>query len=199
MHGLVNRSIQSFVTDTYGVDIWAAVAVGAGVTLDGFEAMLHYDDQITHDLLDAASARLDKGRDILLEDLGTYLVSNKNLESLRRLLRFGGVNFLEFLHSLEELNGRTSLALPDLDLPQLSLYEHSPSTFLLTCSWQFPGAGALMSGILRGMADDYGALVLLELEEGNEPGESVLRIELLDSRFTAGRQFDLAASVGAGT
>lgn len=196
MHGLVNRSIQSFVLDTYGADLWAAVAVQCGVSLDGFEAMLHYDDQITHDLLDAVGGRLDKGRDMLLEDLGTYLVSHQNLEPLRRLLRFGGVNFVDFLHSLEELNGRASLALPDLDMPHLCLQELTPSTFRLTCKWPFPGAGALMSGILRGMADDYGALVVLDLETTDDPGRSLLRIELLDSRFSEGRQFDLAVTAG---
>ncbi|WP_095590306.1 heme NO-binding domain-containing protein [Actibacterium ureilyticum] len=196
MHGLVNRSIQSFVSDTYGGGLWASVASECGVSLDGFEAMLHYDDQVTHDLLDAIGARLDKGRDMLLEDLGTYLVSNHNLEALRRLLRFGGVTFLDFLHSLEELNGRASLALPDLDMPQLSLLETGPSTFRLTCRWGFPGAGALMSGILRGMADDYGALVLLEGGVPDADGTCVLKIELLDSRFSEGRQFDLAVPTG---
>ena len=196
MHGLVNRSIQSFVVDTYSKELWSSIAAECGVGPDGFEAMLHYDDQLTHDLLNATGRALDKGHDMLLEDLGTYLVSHENLEPLRRLLRFGGVNFLEFLHSLDELNGRTSLALPDLDMPHLALQELGPATFRLTCRWRLPGACALMTGILRGIADDYGALVLLEPDAPDVDGNCVLKIELLDSRFAEGRRFELALPAG---
>lgn len=31
MHGLINRSIQCFVQDTYGAELWADVAADAGL------------------------------------------------------------------------------------------------------------------------------------------------------------------------
>ena len=40
MHGLVNRSVQCFLRDTYGADLWAAVAAEAGVAPEGFEALM---------------------------------------------------------------------------------------------------------------------------------------------------------------
>jgi len=43
MHGLVNRSVQCFLRDTYGTDLWVAVAAEAGVAPEGFEALMHYD------------------------------------------------------------------------------------------------------------------------------------------------------------
>ena len=60
MHGLVNRTIQRFMTDTYGADCWAKVAVDAELGFDGFEAMLIYEDELTGDVLNAACDRLDK-------------------------------------------------------------------------------------------------------------------------------------------
>jgi hypothetical protein len=50
-------------------------------------------------------------------------------------------------------------------------------------------------GLLRAMADDYGALVLLEHIGADEEGETV-SIHLLETRFSTGRRFDLAAPVG---
>ncbi len=67
---------------------------------------------------------------MLLEDLGTYLVSHPNVQGLRRLLRFGGAGFIDFLHSLDELHDRARLAVPDLDLPQLELRDHGSADLL---------------------------------------------------------------------
>lgn len=127
-----------------------------------------------------------------MEDLGTYLVSHPTVEALRRLLRFGGVTFTDFLHSLEDLPGRGRLALPDLDLPTLSLTDLEGSQFRLTCQSPIIGIGHVMLGLLRAMADDYGALVMLDHEGRGEAGETVL-IRLLETAFAEGRRFDLAA------
>lgn len=192
MHGLINRSIQCFLRDTYGLALWKRVADQAGVGVTGFEAMLTYDDSLTHAVLDAAAAVLSRSRDGLLEDLGTFLISNAGFESLRRLLRFSGVTFADFLHSLDDLPARGHLALPDLDLPDLELVDLGEGRFLLNCSSAHRGFGYVMVGILRAMADDYGALVLLD-HAGVQDHVERIDIELLDHQFAEGREFRLAA------
>ncbi|MBD3765277.1 MAG: heme NO-binding domain-containing protein [Rhodobacterales bacterium] len=197
MHGLINRSIQSFLRDTYGAQLWLRVAQVARLNPDGFEAMLHYDDRVTAHLVAAASQVLSRPQDTILEDLGTYLVSHPNLQALRRLLRFGGVNFRDFLHSLEDLPDRGHLALPDLDLPALTLTETGGDSFVLTCRGPLPGAGHVVVGLLRAMADDYGALVLIEHQGAEaEGGAERIAIQLTDARFSPGKRFDLAAVSG---
>lgn len=191
MHGLINRSIQCFLRDTYGEDLWLAVTRKAGLGFDGFEAMLTYDDHYTLAVLDSAAILLDRPRETLMEDLGTYLVSHPHLESLRRLLRFGGVSFVDFLHSLDDLPDRARLALPEFDLPRITLKDAGQGRFTLHCSSQIPGAGHVVVGLLRAMADDYGALVLLD-HSGGRPEDEMVSIHLLESQFAAGRRFDLA-------
>ena len=186
MHGLVNRSLQSFLRDTYGAPLWDRLAEGVGVGPQGFEAMLVYDDGLTDALLDAAACRLKTPREALLEDLGTYLVSR---EALRRLLRFGGIDFADFLQSLDELPERVRLALPDLDFPPLALVELSVGQYRLDCGRRWPGFARVMAGVLRAMADDYGALVLID-SAGTDG--TALTVELLDMTFAAGRSFALA-------
>ena len=197
MHGLVNRSLQCFLRDTYGTATWERVAQTAGVGPEGFEAMLRYDDRVFDRTLDAAARVLERPHDTILEDLGTYLVSHPNLESLRRLLRFGGVTFVDFLHSLEDLPGRGRLAVPDLDLPALELVDPAPDRYVLVCRGQRPGFGPVIVGILRAMADDYGALVLIEQEAAGPDREAdTIRIDLLDQSFAEGRRFELSARAG---
>ena len=194
MHGLMNRAIQCFVRDTYGEAVWTSVAREARLGFDNFEPMLTYDTELTTDVIASAALLLERPRETLLEDLGTYLVSHPNLESLRRLLRFGGVDFQDFLHSMEDMKGRGHLALPDLDLPDLDLTDVAPGQFLLRCRFAVPGAGHVFMGLLRAMADDYGALVVLEHRETGPEGE-VIAINLAEARFAEGRRFDLSVGV----
>lgn len=192
MHGLVNRSIQCFLIDSYGAADWRAVAAAARLGHENFEAMLSYDTAETLAMLDAAADRLAKPQSELLEDLGTYLVSHPNVDSVRRLLRFGGEGFVDFLHSLDDLRGRVRLAVPDLDLPDLELTDHGGGRFTLAVSFDPPGFGHVFVGVLRAMADEYGALVFLEHQGARGSLENVA-IEVIESRFAAGRDFALAA------
>lgn len=191
MHGLMNRAIQNFVRDTYGQSTWRDVAAQAELGPHGFETMLRYDDDVTWRVLSLVSARLDKPQDAILEDLGTYLVSHPNVEALRRLLRFGGTDFEGFLHSLEDLPDRARLAVPDLDLPEIELCGEGEERFELRCRSLRPGFGHLLVGVLRGMADDYGALAIIDHADG-PAGEERVTVDLMMAGYTSGREFDLA-------
>ncbi len=197
MHGLSNRAIECFIRDTYGHRVWSDVACGAGLDFESFEAMLHYDNALTEAVIGAAVGLLGKPRDVLLEDIGTYLISHPSTEAVRRLLRFGGVTFQDFLASLEELPGRARLAVPDLDLPQLELIEQEEGAATLYCRTQTPGFGWVLVGVLRAMADDYGALVLLDHLGGSDDLE-VISIQVHEASFAEGRRFALARQA-AGT
>jgi hypothetical protein len=191
MLGVVNKAIQSFLVDTYGGATWGRVAREAQLGFDSFETLQGYDPALTEAVLSAAARILDRPREGLMEDMGTYLVSHPNRERLRRLLRFGGVGFIDFLHSLEDLPDRARLALPELDLPALTLADAGGDRFALACRFAVPGAGHVAMGMLRAMADDYGALVLLD-HVGSGPEGEVIAIHLLDRQFAEGRRFDLA-------
>jgi hypothetical protein len=190
MHGLMNRSIQRFLQDTYGADHWHAVAASAGVGAEGFEAMRHYDDALTQALVAAAAHSLNKPHTAFLEDLGAYLVT---IEPLRRLLRFGGGTYADFLMSLDELQGRGQMALPDIGLPALAISLNADGLILLTVKAPMRGWGAVLSGLVRAMADDYGALALIEMRD-DKRGRELVTVELLEARFAAGRRFDLVQS-----
>ena len=195
MHGLINRALQTFVCQTYGDDRWRDVTTAAELGFTEFESMLIYEDELTQRVLDALCVDLGRPQAEVLEDLGTYLVSNPHVEALRRLLRFGGVTYVEFLHSLDDLPDRARLAVGDLQLPQLELRENVMGQFSLSCGPGLPGFGWIMMGVLRAMADDYGALVLLDYEGMRDQSE-VIRITLIETAFAEGRSFELGARAG---
>ena len=192
MHGLVNKAIECFLRDTYGDRFWTDVSDDAGLDVDTFEAMLCYDDDLTYLVIDAASARLSKPADELLEDLGTYIIANDRYDPLRRLLRFSGETFEEFLLSVDELPDRTRLALPDLHLAPISVVPDGANRFEICCGPGIPGFGNVLSGVVRAMADDYGALVTLNKRAATPDGAACLHVTLHEARHSEGRRFILA-------
>lgn len=195
MHGLINRSIQRFVSDTYGTARWEDVAGQAGLEFIDFEAMLTYEQTYTPAILDAIATVLNRPREDVMEDIGTFLVTHPDFEAVRRLLRFGGVDFVDFLHSLDDLRDRVRLALPDLKLPALELHAYSDERFNLHCYTDLKGYGHVMMGILQVMADDYGALALLDHQEFR-PGAETISITLVSVNFAEGRSFELGCRAG---
>ncbi|MEL6414004.1 MAG: heme NO-binding domain-containing protein [Pseudomonadota bacterium] len=190
MNGLINRALQGFLMETYGTSVWEAVRRDAQLGFDDFEAMLRYETGITAQVAKAAAKRLDKSPAALLEDVGTFLIAHQKHERLRRLLRFGGNDFREFLFSLEDLPGRARMALPGLDVPEFILAQKSATRFELTVVWRDSQLAPVILGAVRAMADEYGALVLLELVEGDGP-DAVMALDLLDNEFAEARSFEL--------
>jgi hypothetical protein len=193
MLGLIHRSFQFFVIDTWGVDAWERVTAELGLPLAGFEAMLTYDEAEFDALIDCACRQLELPRFSMLEDLGTYLVAHERQAKIRRLLRFSGANFCDFLASLEEMADRAHLVLPDLDLPGLVLSDQGAGLFRLHVASPISGAGHVIIGLLRAMADDYGALVLFD-HLGMEGKAEVLSIQIADHALYEARPFSLGMS-----
>lgn len=188
MHGLINRSLQSFLKDTYGAAFWLRIADATGAPPQGFETMEASDDALTAAMVDSAARMLGKPDDALLEDLGAYLCSR---ESLRRILRFSGATYADFLLSFDEFPLRARLAVPDLQVPEISLVPLGPGSYLLSCRTAYPGYVSVVAGILRAMADDYGVLAVIDRAKTSD----TLQIDLLVHDFHAGRDFGLARPV----
>lgn len=188
---VVNRAMHAFILDGWGKGAWRAAVQEAGLTLRVFDLMLDDPVSDTQRILACMAAKLGRSRECLLEDFGTYLVAHPSWAPLRRLLRFCGTDFRDFLLSLDDLPERVSLALPDLTLPPMTVDLGEDDVFRLRIAGGVPGVGAMATGALRGMADDYGALVFLEAGPEAADGAVVVTIRLLDDRHAEGKAFSL--------
>lgn len=186
MHGLINRSIEGFLRDTYGDGFWAEIAEASGIDPRGFQTIRDYPDTISHGLINQAALHLDKPETELLEDLGAWLA---RLEPIRRLLRFSGRDFTDFLHTLDELQGRAHMVIPDLGMPRIRVEPRADNEVRLVMPDCFGEWRSVMAGVARGMADDYGALGLIAVE-----GNAVVVLISHDA-FSEGRGFELGAGL----
>lgn len=190
MHGLINRAFQDFLVGAYGRDVWNSIRRDAGFEFEDFEPMLTYETSQTERLLHAVAHRLDKPISAFLEDVGTWIVANTEGAGIRRLLRFGGADFREFLFSLDELPGRAQMAVPQVAVPQITLNLSDPTRVELIVSWEGLNLSGMVLGAIRAIADDYGALVLMDAQETG-PLITVIEVQLLDNAFAEGRSFEL--------
>lgn len=187
MHGLVNRTIEQFLRQSQGDALWSEIAASAGVDLRGFQAMRNYPDEVTERLLRVSGQRLAKTESELLEDIGHWIAQ---IEPLRRLLRFSGTTFEEFLLSLDELPDRVRMVLPDLSLPRIAVAHGQDSDMLVRLNGEAPQWAHIFCGLIRAIADDYGALVLLLEEDGQ------ILVRIPDAQFAEGRSFSLYPEPG---
>jgi hypothetical protein len=170
MHDLVSRAVEKFLADES-----VSLEAGAGILPPG---------QMLHD----AAVQLRKPVDELVEDLGAWLVRQ---DEIWRLLRFCGRDFLDFLLRLEELPDRIRLITDDLDVPEITLSRSDDGLLWVTLSNGPPACTALLGGLLRAMADDYGALCVITPQDGG------LCIDVSDSAFAAARTFRLSPKAHA--
>ena len=190
MHGLIFRTLEAFISDTFSPENWTDVVVRANLPVNSFEAMLQYDADYFPQLLSAAGHVLDRPESVILEDIGTYLITHQNHASVRRLMRFGGETFSELLHSLDDLPGRTRMAVSGLDLPQVEVRQPTNGNFTILCRGNPSGFGHVLVGLLRAMADDYGTLALLE-HRGQRDGAEVIEVTVVETAFADDRGFSL--------
>ena len=190
MLGAVNKAIEEFVITVHGGAVWQEVLRDIGTPGFRFEPMLMYEDEKSYALIRALSKRLSKPQQDILDDIGTYLVTLPNGGALRRLLRFSGGSFDDFLFSRDDLNDRVDLALPDLQLPQIMVVPQTIDRVHVRVSQTWSGFAYVLQGLLRAMADDYGTLVFLDVRRDITDSASI-EVILIENNFSAGIDFDM--------
>ena len=190
MLGVVNKAIEEFVITVHGGAVWQEVLRDIGTPGFRFEPMLMYEDEKSYALIRALSKRLSKPQQDIFDDIGTYLVTPPNGGALRRLLRFSGSSFDDFLFSLDDLNDRVDLALPDLQLPQIMVIPQTIDRVHVRVSQTWSGFAYVLQGLLRAMADDYGTLVFLDVRR-DVTDSACIEVILIENNFSAGIDFDM--------
>ncbi|WP_299816043.1 heme NO-binding domain-containing protein [uncultured Jannaschia sp.] len=194
MHGLICKTLEEFVIAQHGSRVWAGIRRNADAPHGRFEALRTYDADLMIRLIDATGARLNRPVTAILEDIGHWICTHPPLEHVRRLIRFSGRTFVDLLYSLDELHDRGRMALPGMDLPHFEIAEPKANAFHVTSRWSFPGAGAVLAGSLRAMADDYGTLALIDTGRARRIGDvwiDEVTVQVIEQAYQAPREFTL--------
>ena len=190
MHGFVIRGIELFLRARHGDAVWAEVSADSGIDRRGSLMMHIYDGDTARRMIRAAGRVLRIDRQELLEDIGGWIT---RLDSVRHIMRFSGSSFEDFVLSLDDLHDRARVVLPGLELPRIATRVTAPKSYRLDIAAEEADWYAVLAGFLRGMADDYGVLAIVEGDG------SSLAIRIADEAFAEGSRFSLIQQFGAGS
>lgn len=177
MHWLIRRSVETFLRDIYGDVIWQSLWRSSDSVADFWSNEWHGRNMIAD-----AARHLHKPMEDLLDDLGAWIARQ---EHTRRLLRFSGRSFGEFLENLELLPDRVHMVVPDLDIPPMQIISTGDDFLQIALDegheeWVF-----VVAGLIRVMADDYGVLGLFYVQDG------MVCVRVCDGSFGVKRSFKL--------
>ena len=95
MHGLVFKSFENFIRNSYGPAVWSGLMTALDTGFDGFEPMFHYDTDLIGRIVALAAGRLGQRPEDLLEDFGgtaahhVYQLAGQRLGTLAEQLALG--------------------------------------------------------------------------------------------------------------
>lgn len=172
MLGLINCLIQCFLRDSFGPLIWHQVAFQARLGFDDFEPMLSYDDEMTERLVSRPPPQFCSAPAKLFWRIWAPIWCRTRMS--RRCAGCCGLAGWDLSIFFTRLRTclRGGVWRCRLELPLLEVCDLGQDDYLLRCAPMVQGVGHVMVGLLRAMADDYGALVLLE-HGGDMTGDEV--------------------------
>lgn len=154
MYGIVNKAIESMVKHEHGLTVWQSILEQAGFQTPYFVSNQSYPDQLTYDLVAAASQVLQLKSETILEAFGNYWATHTAVEQYPELIENGGDNLKEFLFNLPNFHTQITLILPELRPPHFYCEEHEQGILLHYYSPR-EGLSPFLQGILKGLGQVF--------------------------------------------
>lgn len=155
MYGLINQAVKDFVVSTAGTPAWEAVCKEANVSSIDFGHLSPYPDQMTYSLVKSAATQLDDTLEGFLQKLGRYWILFTATHGYGEILNLLGRDLISCLRNLNHMHAHLGASLPELQPPRFVVEEKSSGMTLLHYYSHRPGMGALVVGILEGLAEKF--------------------------------------------
>ena len=156
MYGLVNKAAQDFVIAGHGEETWNIIKEKAGIKEDAFVSMQPYPDEITYNIVGAASELLGADPNDILEGFGKYWIEFTMVEGYSHLLDLAGRTFPEFLNNLNNMHAHIAQSYTELQPPSFYCEEIDDKTFKFEYHSNRPGLARFVIGLLLGLGDRFG-------------------------------------------
>ncbi len=179
MYGMVNKFFEIILTEDHGESRWSEIKAKAGLTEEYFIAMKQYPDQMSYDIVGAASEVLGTSANELLRGFGrkwvAYTANGDYAEYYRT-----ATDTVTFLKHVNGMHASLGEALPDLRPPTFLLEKLSDTSGRLHYSSERPGLTSFVEGLLEGLAAHYDETIriTLEKEKGQESDHDVFQFEI---------------------
>jgi hypothetical protein len=156
MYGLVNKAAQDFVIINHGENVWEIIKEKANVKEIAFISMQQYPDEVTYNIVSAASEYLNVDANKILEGFGIYWIKFTMTEGYEHLLDLAGGTFPAFLNNLDNMHAHIAQSYTKLKPPSFICEEIDANTFKFEYHSDRPGLAPFVKGLLIGLGERFG-------------------------------------------
>lgn len=150
MKGVINKGIQELVEAKFGAEQWEEIRTAAECDEPSFSPSVDYPDQMTTDLVMAASRCLDLSPDEVMIEFGKYWVPFTGRESYPAIFALGGHHPREFLRNMNRVHRQVTASIPGSTPPSL-LTEDLPDGSLAMHYKSERGLCPVLHGLILGV------------------------------------------------
>ncbi len=170
MYGMVNRGIEQMVVLHHGVEVWERIKREAGVDVEMFISNEAYADEMTFQLVAAASSVLGAPQDALLRAFGEHWVLRTAEEGYGGLMSAGGSSLPEFLLNLPNFHTRVVMVFPNLQPPRFACTDVGPNSLHLHYRTHRAGLTHFVVGLIQGLGKRFGTEATATVLESKAEG-----------------------------
>lgn len=170
MYGLVNKAVEKFVLENYDEKTWLQIKQEANVEDEAFISMQAYSDDVTYNLVGAASKILSIEANDILELFGKYWIKFSMLEGYSHLIQLAGNSFPQFVKNLDNMHSHIAQAYTKLQPPSFQCHEIDEETIEVIYISHRPGLMMFVKGLFLGLGEHFKLEIKIEyigaIEEG---------------------------------
>lgn len=171
MYGLVNKAVEELVMTNFGEEKWLQVKAKAGVTEEVFISNEVYPDEITYQLVGAASEVLGMAPGDVLHAFGEHWVLNTAMKSYGAMMKSFASSLPDFLVNLPNFHTRVVMIYPKLQPPQFKCTDVAERSLKLHYFSHRKGLTPFVVGIVCGLGKMYETPCTCECIESIEGGQ----------------------------
>ena len=162
MYGLVNKAAQDFIIEGHGEETWKIIKEKAGVKEEAFVSMQPYPDEITYNIVGAASEHLGVDANDILEGFGVFWIKFTMIEGYSHLLDLAGDTLPAYLNNLNNMHSNLAVTFTELKPPTFYCKQIEDKTFLFEYHSDRPGLMRFVVGLLKGLSGHFNIEVAVE-------------------------------------
>jgi hypothetical protein len=150
MKGIINKGIQEMIEAKYGTETWEKVKSLAGCEETFFAISLDYPDEITLDLVKAASEVSGLSIETVMIEYGKFMVPNTLKKYYPTYFKLAGSSPREFLLNMDRVHEQATRSVSKSMPPRFD-YEELPDGRLLMHYYSKRGLCAVFHGLILGV------------------------------------------------
>lgn len=151
MYGMVNKAIEEMVIMNHGEGMWERIKAKAGVEVEVFMSNESYPDDVTYNLVAAASELLQLPPGKILHAFGEHWILFTAQAGYGSLMEANGRTLPDFLRRLPDFHSRVAMIFPKLQPPRFECTDITEQSLNLHYFSHREGLAEFLVGLMHGL------------------------------------------------